>query len=86
MIDDHYAKIKSEWDACCAFQLNETQLKANIFFKFVTDKSCMLNPYDEILSAGGSVMNRESFVEEQRMQSFASSLHSVNEFADRESL
>ena len=41
-ISDHYIEVKKEWDSfcclCCFF--NETQLKANIFFKFVTDESC----------------------------------------------
>jgi hypothetical protein len=54
-------------------------LKANIFFKFVTDRSCLPVPYDEIISAGGSVMNRSSFASSVVSgASFSSSLHSVN--------
>ena len=53
-------------------------MKANIFFKFVTDKSCMAVAYDEIISAGGSVMNDSEFESSNDAKSYRSSLHSVN--------
>ena len=77
VIREHYESIKEEWDRCCCGTVAETQLKANIFFNFVTDKSCMPVPYDEIMSAGGSVMNRSSFQSSMDVRSFRSSLHSV---------
>ena len=80
VIIQHYKKIKEEWDSyCCCGKTNETQLKANIFFKFVTDRSCLPVPYDEIISAGGSVMNRSSFKSSVAGLSFSSSLRSVND-------
>lgn len=80
VIDEHYIELKQVWDdcACCIKTVPETQLKANIFFKFVTDESCMAVPYDEIFSAGGSVMNNSEFLESVDGKSFRSSLHSVN--------
>lgn len=53
-------------------------MKANIFFKFVTDKSCMAVAYDEIISAGGSVMNDSEFESSNDVKSYRSSLHSLN--------
>jgi hypothetical protein len=86
-IVNHYVKIKEDWDhvclsrscCCCSdfFRAQETQLRENIFFKFVSMETCQPEPFDLIRSVQGSVMNRSDFEEDFDVRSFKSRPSSV---------